>query len=56
VVNVEAAMVEDGKDERSGRPVMSVASHDSILPIDRVKLTRVVDISTNSTCLQLSAL
>lgn len=35
--------------------MISVASHDSILPIDRVKLTRAVDISTNSTCMQLSA-
>ena len=54
MVNVEAAVVENGKDEGSGRP-MIVASHDSILPMERVKLTRVVDISTNSTCVQLSA-
>ena len=52
MVNVETAVVENGKDKGSGRLVISVASHDSI---ERVKLTRAVDISTNSTCMQLSA-
>jgi hypothetical protein len=49
-------MVEEGK--RRGIWKISdiiVASHDSLFPTERVKLTRPMDISIKSTCMQLSA-